>query len=122
MTPATEADLETALSACGITWQYGYYGSGPGDATDETPMPRILYRFKLTPDVTYADGGEVVQRNARYDVELEEAKKDFDLEKRVGDALTAAGIGWDRYEYAQDGSTEGSHWLQVIWEVTVTED
>lgn len=122
MIPATETDLETALAAIGITWRYGYYGSGPGDATDETPMPRLLYRFKLTEDTAYADGGTVVLRNSRYDVELEESAKDFDLEKRIGEALTAAGIGWDRYEYPQDGTTEGSHWLQVIWETTVSED
>ena len=122
MSPATVADIETALTSVGITWRYGYYGSGPGDATDETPMPRVLYRFKLTTDTVYVDDGLVAHRSARYDIELEEQSKDFDLEGRIGDALTAAGIGWDRYEYAQDGSTESSHWLQVIWEVTVTED
>lgn len=118
---STVADIVIALKATGLTYRYGYFGSGPGDATETTPMPRIVYRFKLTPGADYADG-TAWHRNARYDIELEESNKDFATEQKVSDALTAAGIAWDRYEYQQDGTTEGSHWLQVIWETTVCED
>jgi hypothetical protein len=119
--PATVSDLVAAIKSTGLAFRYGYFGSGPGDATDTHPMPRITYRFKLTPGADYA-AGKAWHRTARYDVELEEPAKSFDTEKLVSDALDSAGVPWDRYEYTQDGTTEGSHWLQVIWEVTVTED
>lgn len=111
---ADEAALEAALATVGVPVFYN-------QAKSTAKMPYIIFFFKMTGSSSYADG-MLWQQNARYDVELDEPSKDFDLESRIGDALTQAGIGWDRYEYAQDGSTEGSHWLQVIWEVTVTED
>ena len=58
---STVADIVIALKATGLTYRYGYFGSGPGDATDTTPMPRIVYRFKLTPRADYADGISILE-------------------------------------------------------------
>lgn len=118
MRPATAVDLRDALDSLGIPVRYGYYGAGTAGVP---PLPRITYRFKLSADTIYADD-KPWQRYARYDIELEEKSKDFRLEKRICDALTAAGITWERYEYPQDGNGDDTHWLQVIWEVLVAEE
>lgn len=103
---ADEAALEAALATVGVPVFYN-------QATFTAKMPYLIFFFKMTGSNSYADG-KLWQQNDRYDVELDEPSKDFALEKKVRDALEAAGIPYEQIEYPQDGG-----WLQEIFETTV---
>ena len=105
MTP-TRADLVAAIQSVGITCFYGQSRAVP-----VSDMPTLSYRFVM--DAAEAADDGAWGRRERYNVELCEGVKDFELEDRVCAALDARGIAFDRFEYEQDG------WLQTVFEVEV---
>lgn len=104
-------DLISAVESLGIPWANGAFQDG------EEPPPPFIVLVAGFSQSAYADN-IAWARAMPYDVALYTRARDYELERRIGDAIEAAGIA---YELAIT-HIDAEHLTEAAFSVAVSED